>query len=63
MGGAVLYLDYEDSSRGILGRLLALGAEPGDVRERFKYVQPAGGFGTPERIELEREMVDPRGER
>lgn len=54
LGGAVLYLDYEDTSTGILGRLLALGAEPAAVKERFAYVQPAGGFGAPERVELDR---------
>lgn len=53
-GGAVVYIDYEDSSRGILGRLLALGADPAAVRERFAYVQPAGAFGPPERAELGR---------
>lgn len=54
MGGSVVYLDYEDTSVGILGRLLALGADPADVRGRFAYVQPSGPFGTSERIELER---------
>lgn len=54
MGGAVLYLDYEDSPKGILGRLLALGAEPAHVKERFGYMQPAGAFGTQERLELGR---------
>jgi hypothetical protein len=54
LGGAVLYLDYEDTSTGILGRLLALGAEPAAVKERFAYVQPVGAFGPPERVELER---------
>lgn len=54
VGGAVVYLDYEDTSTGILGRLLALGAEPSDVRERFAYVQPAGGFGPTEKADLAR---------
>lgn len=54
MGGAVGYLDYEDTAKGVLGRLLALGAEPAVVRDRFAYFQPAGGFGPTERIELER---------
>lgn len=52
IGGAVVYLDYEDTSKGILGRLLALGAEPSHVRERFAYAQPAGAFGPQERAEL-----------
>lgn len=54
IGGAALYLDYEDTSRGIVGRLLALGADPAAVRARFRYVQPAGAFGLSERLELER---------
>lgn len=53
-GGAIVYIDYEDSSKGILGRLLALGADPAAVRERFAYVQPAGAFGPAERAELAR---------
>lgn len=54
LGGSVGYADYEDTSKGVLGRLLALGADPAVVRERFAYIQPAGGFGTTERLELER---------
>lgn len=52
VGGSVIYLDYEDTAKGILGRLLALGAEPPQVRERFSYMQPAGAFGATERLEL-----------
>ena len=51
-GGSVVYLDYEDAAKGILGRLLALGADPDAVRERFRYAQIVGGFGAPERTEL-----------
>jgi len=54
MGGAVVYLDYEDTSVGILGRLLALGADPAAVRHRFRYIQPSGPFGPTERVELSR---------
>lgn len=54
LGGSVGYADYEDTSKGVLGRLLALGADPAVVRERFAYIQPAGGFGPSERLELER---------
>lgn len=54
LGGAAVYLDFEDTAKGILGRLLAIGAEPAHVRERFAYVQPAGAFGTAEKIELGR---------
>ena len=51
-GGSVVYLDYEDAPKGILGRHLALGADVDDVRARFRYVQIVGGFGLAERAEL-----------
>lgn len=57
IGGAAVYIDFEDTAKGILGRLLAIGAEPAQVRERFAYVQPAGGFGPAEKLELGR-MLD-----
>lgn len=49
LGGSVVYLDWEDTLHGILGRLLALGAHADSVRSRFKYAQPAGAFGAAER--------------
>jgi hypothetical protein len=52
MGGAVLYLDYEDSLAGIVSRLLALGAEPEHLRERFVYLRQDGPFGPAEKTEL-----------
>jgi hypothetical protein len=39
-GSAVVYLDFEDDEGGIVGRLLALGANPDSIRERFAYVRP-----------------------
>lgn len=61
IGGAAVYVDFEDTAKGILGRLLAIGAEPAHVRERFVYVQPSGGFGAAEKMELGRilERVNP----
>lgn len=52
IGGAVLYLDYEDSLAGIVGRLMALGADPADVVDRFLYLKQDGPFGTAEKLEL-----------
>lgn len=52
LGGAVLYLDYEDSLAGIVSRLLAMGADPDDLRDRFVYLRQDGPFGTTEKIEL-----------
>lgn len=53
MGGAAVYVDWEDSARGILGRALALGATPVQLRERFQYLQPTGPFGQAEKTVLE----------
>jgi hypothetical protein len=39
-GRHVLYVDFEDDAGGVVGRLLALGANPRDVRNQFHYVRP-----------------------
>jgi len=39
-GGHVLYLDFEDTADTVVTRLLALGARPAQVLERFHYAQP-----------------------
>lgn len=57
MGGSGIYLDYEDSARGIIGRLLALGCTPAEISERFSYVRPQGPFGAAERVELEARLA------
>ncbi len=51
MGGTVIYLDWEDTALGILGRLLALGATPDEIA-RFGYINPTGRFGLAERTRL-----------
>lgn len=53
MGGAWVYVDWEDSARGILGRCLAAGIPPAHLRERFQYLQPTGPFGQAEKTILE----------
>lgn len=53
IGGAAMYLDYEDSGEGIVGRLMGLGADPAAVTERFCYVQLQGPYGAAERLEIE----------
>jgi hypothetical protein len=58
LGGAVIYLDLEDSAPGIVGRLIALGADPADVGARFAYLSQDGRFGAPERLELDRLLED-----
>lgn len=39
-GNSVVYLDFEDDEGGIVGRLLAIGADPASVRARFAYIRP-----------------------
>lgn len=39
-GNGVVYLDFEDDEGGVVGRLLALGAQPDDIRARFAYIRP-----------------------
>lgn len=56
-GGAAVVVDYEDTVAGFLGRLLAAGARPADIAERFRYVHPDGPFGAAERRRLF-ELVD-----
>lgn len=39
-GNAVLYIDMEDEARGVVSRLLAMGASPDAIRERLHYIRP-----------------------
>lgn len=43
-GRAVVYLDFEDDEGGVVGRLLTLGAQPNDIRNRFAYIKPDESF-------------------
>lgn len=40
-GQNVLYIDFEDTAPTVVARLLALGADPAAVLERFTYMAPA----------------------
>jgi len=53
-GGNALYLDYEDSPRGIVNRLLKMGTDPDLVLDqtRFGYIRPEAGLGAAERAKL-----------
>ena len=55
-GGTAIYIDYEDSPRGIVDRLLALGGQPASLIDAFAYVRPDSPFGPAERLELQRRM-------
>lgn len=56
-GAAVIYIDYEDTPRGIVGRMLALGATPADLIDRFTYIRPLDTWGPAETAQLA-ELVD-----
>ncbi len=55
-GGAVIFIDYEDHEIGITTRLLALGAPPDAVIDRFSYMQVEGRFGTAEQVRMRTEL-------
>lgn len=57
VGGAAAYLDFEDTPTGILRRLLALGASPSAISERFYYTRPVSGFG-PAELQHLRKILD-----
>lgn len=52
VGGSVLYIDLEDTDDGLLGRLLALGALPEQLIDRFHLVRPDGPITELERLDL-----------
>lgn len=41
-GNAVVFIDFEDDAPGVVGRLLALGADRQHIRDRFAYIRPEG---------------------
>lgn len=45
-GHHVTYIDFEDDQDSVVGRLLALGAKPGDVLARFTYIRPSRPLST-----------------
>jgi hypothetical protein len=58
MGGAVVYIDFEDTARGVIGRALTLGIKPEVLAHRFVYLQPAGPFAAAEVVALRRVLDD-----
>ena len=57
-GGSALYLDYEDSPRGILSRLINMGIPPKEIARGFRYAQPLAKFGTAERAGVQKLLDD-----
>jgi hypothetical protein len=54
--GVAVWLDWEDSPRSVVGRLLALGATTDEIIEGFRYVQPAEPLTTATEIDLRLEL-------
>lgn len=44
-GRAVVFIDFEDDAPGVIGRLLALGADRTAIRQRFAYIRPEEPLG------------------
>ena len=57
-GHAVMYLDFEDDEGGVVGRLLALGAHPDAIRQRFAYMRPETPIGPSDAGDLAAIMGD-----
>jgi hypothetical protein len=55
-GQTVVWLDFEDSPRSVAGRMLALGATPADLLDRFRYVAPSERLTSAAEIDLRQEL-------
>jgi hypothetical protein len=54
----VLYLDCEDSARGVIARLRALGVDDDAIAERFDYIRPEEPLTKPGRADLDAALGD-----
>lgn len=54
IGGAAIYLDFEDTPAGILRRLRNLGCSVDAMRDRLVYARPVGKYGPAERLQVDR---------
>jgi hypothetical protein len=54
-GRNVVYIDYEDSAKGIVSRLLKLGVTPDMIRQHFLYHRPIRGVDSPAKALLRAE--------
>lgn len=59
-GGSVIYADWEDSARGVVARLLAVGCSSAALCDtsRFRYLRPPGPVGARERAALAGHVAD-----
>lgn len=53
-GEHVVWADFEDEARTVVGRALSLGIEPGAIEERFHYLRPDEPLSDAGRTEVQR---------
>lgn len=58
-GGRVLYVDYEDSVGGLVGRLRSLGVPDDMIRARFTYIRPRGALIGPAKTAFDKVLRTP----
>lgn len=58
LGHHVVYFDFEDSAKGVTGRLLALGCSRAEILTYFHYIQPDAPFDDNARTAIE-SALDP----
>ncbi|MFF5759654.1 AAA family ATPase [Streptomyces longwoodensis] len=51
-GNHVLFLDFEDEAAGVVGRLMAMGADADALLDRFHYVRPEEPLGIADMVDL-----------
>lgn len=58
MGGAAVYLDWEDSAESIVGRLIALGLDPATLAASFRYARVEGPWTAAEAASVHQVLDD-----
>jgi len=57
-GNTVTMVDFEDRASRVIGRLLALGARPQQIRDHFRYIRPHTALNPQARTDLEHATRD-----
>ena len=58
-GNKVVFIDYEDTVDGVVGRLRSLGITPSEIQEKFIYISPDSPVPDPERLQRLMELHEP----
>ena len=59
-GDRVVFIDFEDRADRVIGRLLALGATPTQIRDHFAYIRPDRPLDNDGRAQLEPHLTGAR---